>query len=113
MARGSHANYFGPGRYARPVGWDEAAGGDAGVALGPASPSGGYMLTLLTDQPWLAFAGRWGERCLCVACDGPTGPAFKGLRWDHAARWAAALPSDCWQADADGLLHWAAHAACE
>lgn len=114
VARGSHANYLRPGRCGSDTvptanrdtkaGADEN-GRDLRLSADDNPAPGEYALIVLTDQPWLAFPGHWGERCAFgFGCEGPTGPAAKGAAWDTPAAWAAALPPDCWRATTIGTL---------
>ena len=94
VARGSHANYFGPGLYlgrgedGRGMGCDDASKSGRSVPLG---------VTLLPESPggprdrfaWLAFKGYWGE-VKGQSSEGSTAPATKQT-WLRPARWQEGL----------------------
>lgn len=93
---GSHASYLEKGRHRILWRIDYADGND--VSIGPG-----------TDQPWgrpirldnkrwnLVFSGRWGSLVrswlgmVFHGTQGPTGPAQKGDKWHHPARWAGLI----------------------
>lgn len=78
-AAGSHANKFGQrlylGRGSEGLGCDDTTRPQAAI-----TPKVAYVpmsqADYLTDYPWLAFQGRWGERQRSFF-DGPTGPNMK------------------------------------
>jgi hypothetical protein len=91
-AAGSHANYFEPSLYlgrsaVQGVGCDDATGPSREVrprvVLVP--EAAGEQAAAL---PWLAYAGRWGEK-QSAFYDGPTGPGAKP-QWLDPAGWADA-----------------------
>jgi hypothetical protein len=89
-ASGSHANYFAPALYlgrsaAQGVGCDDTTGPSLElrprVVVIPSDPGAAR-----TAFPWLAYAGRWGERQPSFY-NGPTGPAFK-TQWTEPVTWS-------------------------
>jgi hypothetical protein len=93
---GSHASYLEQGKHRILWRIDYAEGND--VSIGPG-----------TDQPWgrpirlgnkrwnVRFSGKWGALVksslgrVFPGTEGPTGPAQKGDKWRHPARWAGFL----------------------
>lgn len=99
VARGSHANYIKP--YSGKVGLASDSVGDNGKVLQPVT---GYKITILNDQPWLQFAGRWGAygvnasqatEAAVLGEAGPEGPEFRegGAMWNQPLVWGGNLPS--------------------
>jgi hypothetical protein len=90
---GSHASYLDKGT--RRILWylDHAQGDD--VSIGPGTDQAWGEPVGLSDKPWnLRFSGRWGSLIkswlgmVFPGTEGPTGPAQKGSKWRHPARWA-------------------------
>lgn len=95
VAKGSHANYIKP--YSGKIGLASDIVADNGKILRPAD----YRIELLDTQPWLDFAGRWGEvgtdestaaQSILLGEAGPHGPKFRedGTMWQPQV-WAAGL----------------------
>ena len=95
VARGSHANYIKP--YSGKIGLASDTVGDNGKVLRPTD----YTIEVLADQPWLAFAGRWGwdganqsaaAEAAILGEAGPNGPMFRedGTMWQPLS-WAGSL----------------------
>jgi len=93
---GSHASYL--ERSVHRLLWmrDYAQGDDLAIGPGADQPWGAPVQ--LSDKPWnLRFAGKWGSLVkswlglVRPGTEGPTGPAQKGDKWDHPARWAGLL----------------------
>lgn len=95
VARGSHANYIKP--YSGKVGLASDTVAENGKILRPTD----YSLELLSDQPWLDFAGRWGwvgtdqstaAQAAILGEVGPQGPKFReeGTMWQPTI-WASGL----------------------
>lgn len=120
VAAGSHASYPQPGSYQRVLILSDDASGEgprlasekyldgleaAGLQF-PAEANGvaptPYQLQLFDPATrWLAFEGHWGEQAespLLGVADSdysrPTGPAFKGEKWERPVRWACDLPEE-------------------
>jgi hypothetical protein len=90
---GSHASYLKRDRY--PILWllDFAEGNDVSIGPGADQPWGRPIW--LANKRWnRRFAGRWGSLVkgwlggVVPGTEGPTGPAQKGDKWSHPARWA-------------------------
>jgi hypothetical protein len=89
-AAGSHANYFAPALY---LGRSAAQGVGCDNTEGPSRELRPKVLVIPGDAaaaraayPWIAYAGRWGERQPSFY-NGPTGPAFKE-QWTKPITWA-------------------------
>lgn len=96
VARGSHANYI--RSYSGKVGLASDTVADNGKVLQPTD----YSIELLSTQPWLDFAGRWGwvgtdqstaAQAAILGEAGPQGPKFReeGTMWQPTI-WASGLP---------------------
>jgi len=92
VSRGSHANYLRP--YSGVVGVANDIVGDNGEII----TSANYNLVMLENQPWLDFAGRWGEygtteeraaEASILGQAGPNGPMFRedGEMWSNPMGW--------------------------
>jgi hypothetical protein len=95
---GSHASYLTSGRHRILFLRDFADGND--VSVGPGAEHGWGVPVRLTRRPWnLRFSGNWGalvkswHRFITPGTEGPTGPARKGDKWRHPARWAGLAPA--------------------
>jgi hypothetical protein len=89
-ARGSHANYFASKLY---LGRSAAQGVGCDDTVGPSNELRPVVKLIPTSKdqylrtfPWLAFAGRWGERHSGFY-NGPTGPNTK-RQWTEPLSWA-------------------------
>jgi hypothetical protein len=72
VARGSHANYFGPGSHWTGVWWDRADG--KGPQITPA-------LDVVADAtPWMLWPGRWGDTKATSSPADSTSPNSPGRR---------------------------------
>jgi hypothetical protein len=89
-AAGSHANFFGESLYLgssaeQGVGCDDTRGPTFDirpvVQTIPSDPA-----EAKTDDPWIAFEGRWGE-LRPAFFNGPTGPNLK-TQWTEPIRWS-------------------------
>ncbi len=91
VALGSHASYFRP--YQGKLGMARDVVSDSGRLLSPDD----YELVLLTDQPWLQFAGHWGDYGSQDAGlkgeRGPQGPVYiqDGRPWSDPMAWGSGL----------------------
>jgi hypothetical protein len=81
VAQGSHANYF--RSYQGKIGIENDVVGSDGLTINPTN----LNLTMLTNQGWLKYQGRWGYWGTAVeeaaGQAGPIGPVFNagGVRW--------------------------------
>jgi len=98
VARGSHANYL--RSYSGVFGAASDRVGSNGKVLKPDD----YTLSLLEDQAWLDFAGKWGEytgaESIIRGEAGPYGPKHYGatfdannIVWNDPIQWGAGLSS--------------------
>lgn len=96
VSRGSHANYL--RSYSGVVGVANDIVGDNGEII----TSTNYNLVMLENQPWLDFAGRWGEygiteekaaEASLLGQAGPNGPMFRedGAMWNNPLGWGNSL----------------------
>ncbi len=96
VSRGSHANYL--RSYSGVVGVANDIVGDNGGVI----TSTNYNLVMLENQPWLDFAGRWGEygtteekaaEASLLGQAGPNGPKFREDKtmWDNPLEWGNSL----------------------
>jgi len=103
---GSHANYLDKGTYSVPPAFlpDFAEGNFLSIGPPHADVNQGWGEPIaLADKAWnMNFAGRWGALLrrkvdlgffamplpTVPSTEGPTGPAQKGAKWSHPARWA-------------------------
>lgn len=96
VSRGSHANYL--RSYSGVVGVANDIVGDNGEII----TSTNYNLVMLENQPWLDFAGRWGEygtaeekaaEASLLGQAGPNGPKFREGQdmWDYPLDWGNSL----------------------
>ncbi len=91
VALGSHASYFRPYQGKLGMANDEVSG--SGRVLSPDD----YTLEILTDQPWLQFAGHWGDYGSLDAGlrgeRGPQGPMYIQERrpWNNPLSWESEL----------------------
>ncbi len=92
VALGSHASYFRPYQGKLGLANDMVAG--SGREITPED----YQLELLTDQPWLNFAGHWGDygrpEAGLTGERGPLGPMYiqNGQPWNDPLGWESELP---------------------
>jgi hypothetical protein len=93
---GSHASYLEKGQHLLLGRIDHAQGNDVAIGPGTGQPWGDPVR--LTNKRWNQhFAGRWGALVkswlgfVIPGTEGPTGPAHKGDKWHHPARWAGLL----------------------
>lgn len=78
-AEGSHGAYFDEGIFSLQFSFDVTS--DEGLRGLP------YILTPLSEQPWLDYAGCWGYRWM-YGFSGPQGPKQKGEKWYNPVEWA-------------------------
>jgi len=93
---GSHASYLGKGRHRILWRIDYAEGND--VAIGPGTEQPWGKPIRLDNKRWnVRFSGRWGSLVrswlgmVFHGTEGPTGPAHKGDKWCHPAKWAGLI----------------------
>lgn len=93
---GSHASYLEKGKHQ--VLWriDYAEGNDLSIGPGTERPWGRPIR--LDNKRWnVRFSGRWGALVrnwlgmVFHGTEGPTGPAHKGDKWHHPAKWAGLI----------------------
>ncbi len=91
VALGSHASYFRPYQGKLGMANDEVSG--SGMVLSPDD----YHLEMLDQQPWLQFAGHWGDYGSLDAGlrgeRGPQGPMYiqEGRPWNDPSSWESEL----------------------
>jgi hypothetical protein len=90
---GSHASYLHQDQYRILWRLDYALGDDVSIGPGTGQPWGAPIR--LDDKRWnLHFSGKWGSLVkhwlgmVLPGTAGPTGPAQKGDKWYHPAKWA-------------------------
>jgi hypothetical protein len=90
---GSHASYLRPDQHRILWRLDYAVGDDVSIGPGTGQPWGPPVR--LGDKRWNRhFSGNWGSLVkswlgvVLPGTGGPTGPAHKGDKWDHPAKWA-------------------------
>jgi hypothetical protein len=80
VAHGSHAAYFSEGFFGYQTEADRA--NDEGWTGLP------HSISPLQNDPWLDFAGNWGNRSRWSSLSGPHGPEFQGVKWYDPVGWA-------------------------
>lgn len=93
---GSHASYLERGEHRILWRTDYAKGNDLSIGPGTKQPWGRPIR--LDNKGWnLVFSGRWGALVkswlgmVFKGTKGPTGPAQKGDKWHHPAKWAGLI----------------------
>lgn len=91
VALGSHASYFRP--YQGKLGMANDETSSSGRVLSPDD----YQLVMMTDQPWLQFAGHWGDYgspdAGLLGERGPLGPRYihDARPWNDPVDWSSDL----------------------